>query len=304
MRWQKLGRVYVASGRHGWDHSHATCPTPLVLPEGAVRVIFAAADSEGVSRLGYVDLDPSDLLKIVNVGSDPSLDIGEDGTFDDNGINPVSLVECDGRLRLYYTGFQRHRKIPYTLFSGVADSTDCGATFRRLQRVPVLDRSDSELYFRTAPCVMRVGDEWHAWYVAGDQWITTPRGAKPVYAVRRAVSADGVNWPAAGKLCMAPDLEKGEIGFGRPFVLAEDGIFKMWYSVRRDWGYTISYAESGDGLAWTERSEKVGIGVSASGWDSEMLCFGSILDIDSGRYMLYNGNGYGRTGFGVAVLDE
>jgi hypothetical protein len=48
---------------------------------------------------------------------------------------------------------------------------------------------------------------------------------------------------------------------------------------------------------------RAGIGVSASGWDSEMIEYPFVFDHAGARYMLYNGNGYGKSGFGIAVLE-
>ena len=35
---------------------------------------------------------------------------------------------------------------------------------------------------------------------------------------------------------------------------------------------------------------------------AEMICYGSRLDYPSGRFLLYNGNAYGKDGFGAARL--
>jgi hypothetical protein len=43
---------------------------------------------------------------------------------------------------------------------------------------------------------------------------------------------------------------------------------------------------------------------SHEGWDSQMLCFPYVIETRSGRYLFYNGNDYGRTGFGVARWAE
>jgi hypothetical protein len=94
-----------------------------------------------------------------------------------------------------------------------------------------------------------------------------------------------------------------EYAFGRPFVLAEDGRYKMWYSVRGD-AYRIGYAVSRDGVRWERQDERAGIDVSDSGWDSEMIEYPWVFDAAGRRYMLYNGNGYGRTGIGLAVREE
>ena len=76
----------------------------------------------------------------------------------------------------------------------------------------------------------------------------------------------------------------------------------MIYSARRlGETYRIYSARSEDGLAWRRDSEPM-IEVAASGWDSEMVCYGSRLDTEHGNFLLYNGNAYGKDGFGAALL--
>ena len=103
-----------------------------------------------------------------------------------------------------------------------------------------------------------------------------------------------------GRVCL--DLATDdEYGFGRPFVLKDEGMFKMWYSIRsRSKGYRLGYAESADGTHWLRKDEQVGLDVSSEGWDSEMICFGCVQPTRYGTYLFYNGNNYGETGFGVA----
>jgi hypothetical protein len=59
-----------------------------------------------------------------------------------------------------------------------------------------------------------------------------------------------------------------------------------------------------DGDNWVRKDDESGIDVSAEGWDSQMICYPFVMDHKGERYMLYNGNGYGRTGFGVAILEK
>lgn len=79
----------------------------------------------------------------------------------------------------------------------------------------------------------------------------------------------------------------------------------MWFSYRSGTGetYRIGYAISSDGKQWKLALNETGIDVSASGWDSEMIEYPFVFDHEGRRYMLYNGNGYGKTGFGLAVLE-
>jgi hypothetical protein len=67
--------------------------------------------------------------------------------------------------------------------------------------------------------------------------------------------------------------------------------------------YRLGYAESPDGLTWSRRDEQVGIEPSASGWDSEMMEYPYVFEHKGRKHMLYNGNGFGESGFGYAVLE-
>ena len=80
----------------------------------------------------------------------------------------------------------------------------------------------------------------------------------------------------------------------------------MWYSYRGQWDiktYQIGYAKSKDGIIWVRKEDQMKhFDVSTEGWDSDMICYPFVFDHKGKRYMLYNGNDYGRTGFGIAEL--
>jgi hypothetical protein len=139
------------------------------------------------------------------------------------------------------------------------------------------------------------------WYAGGDRWIMDGKKELPSYQLRVISSEDGINWDGKSGVCLRP--ENNEFGFGRPAILHNSGSYEIWYSIRyRHKGYRIGFAESLNGTDWDRKDHLVGIDVSERGWDSEMVCFPAIIDANGERYMFYNGNDYGRTGFGVARL--
>ena len=300
MRWRRLGRVYVAQGERDWQQTHAYCPTPLPLADGRLRVLVAFLDADRAGRVGWVDVDPEAPTRVLGVATRPALDIGEAGAFDDSGVTPLSAVRLpDGRVRLYYAGWQLGVRVRYFLFTGLAESEDDGETFHRVARAPVLDRSDGELHVSTGGHVRPDGEGWRMWYAGGSEW----RSDKPRYALRHVRSRDGVIWPGEGEEVLAPQGED-ELGFGRPGVLMQDDRWRMWYSLRTlSLGYRLGYAESGDGEAWERRDAEAGLDPAPSGWDSEMVCLSALQVTPAGILLLYNGNNYGETGFGVAVAE-
>ena len=74
----------------------------------------------------------------------------------------------------------------------------------------------------------------------------------------------------------------------------------MWYSVRGG-AYRLGYAESTDGIVWERKDDRAGLPVSQDGWDSEMITYPVVFRHRDTLQMLYNGNGYGRTGIGLAT---
>jgi len=303
MKWIKKGLVHAPSSYLWWAKTHAYVPTAEVLDD-CIRVYFASWDENRFGRIGVVDLDiddPSDVLRIV---TEPILDIGTLGTFDDCGVTPSCVVSVEGVKYLYYIGWQRTERVPYMLFTGLAFSVD-GANFTRYCEVPILDRTPIEPFSRSAPCVLVEDGIWKMWYWSCIRWTEDNKTLRYYNAIRYVESDDGINWHSDPHICILPEGPM-DYAAGRPWVMKDGDLYRMWYSIRSDARipYRLGYAESPDGLHWTRKDNEVGITVSESGWDSEMICFSSVVDAGGKRYMFYNGNNHGEGGFGYAVLEE
>jgi predicted GH43/DUF377 family glycosyl hydrolase len=302
MEWQKKGRIYVPDGSMWWAKKYAFPPTPHFLNDEVLRLYVAFCDENTVGRIGYVDVLAANPSEIVKVSTEPVLDTGTPGAFDENGILPTSIVPVDGELYLYYVGYQLGMKVRYYQFEGLAISKDGGETFQRRLKVPVTDRSDAEMLNRTSAFVRRRNGVFEMWYVGGSEWTTVGDKALPTYNIRYLTSDDGINWGPEGKVCIDYKNDD-EHAFGKPFILEDGNLQRMFYSVRtRSKGYRLGYAESTDGLSWERKDDEVGIDVSATGWDSEMIAYSSIVRHQDKVYMFYNGNNLGASGFGYAEL--
>jgi len=125
----------------------------------------------------------------------------------------------------------------------------------------------------------------------------------PRYNIRYAESPDGIHLNKEFEVCV--DMSAGEYRVGRPYVIKRDGIYCMFYGAgTKEEGYRLAYAESPDGRQWTRKDSEVGIDVSESGWDSRMQAYPAIVSTGSQTYLFYNGNDYGREGFGYAILTD
>ncbi len=304
MEWKKLGLIYVPDGSLWWAKSHAMIPTPVLLDSSTIRVYITCCDESGIGRIGYVDVNASDPTEVVDVCAEPLLDIGKPGTFDENGALVCSVLKTDNDdMFLYYAGFELGTKIRYRLLTGLAVSEKGSNNFIRVKQVPVLERSDQELFFRGGPFALQNKSGFEMWYVAGSEWEEVRGVEKPVYEIRHITSMNGVDWPAEGRTCIKIE-RKDEHGFGRPYVADVNDKRLMFYSVRRKDldSYRLGYAELSDENNWVRKDDEVGIDVSAEGWDSEMICYAAVFTHNQKCYMFYNGNNFGQSGFGVAIL--
>lgn len=306
MRWKKLGLVYAPDGSLPWAKSHAMIPTPVRLNDDVVRVFVTFCDNLGIGRPGYVDVSANNPLEVLGVSDQPLLDLGKPGTFDENGLLACAVTDLgNGRMYMYYVGFELGTKIRYRLLTGLAISDDGGATFARYSPTPVLERSATEMYFRGGPYCLHIKQCFHLWYVAGSEWTEVDGKSMPVYDIRYAESSDGVHWPDQGEVQIAI-TDPDEHGFGRPCVIPKpDGGYRMFYSVRRrSFGaYRLGYAESSDGRVWERMDDKLNLDVTPGSFDSNAIMYAAPLELDGKLYVFYNGNDFGRDGFAVARLE-
>jgi len=219
--------------------------------------------------------------------------------FDDAGAMATWLVARDTQLYLYYIGWNRSLAVPFRNALGLAVSEDGGHTFRRYAAGPVLDRSIHDPAFTASAAVLVEQGLWRMWYLSCIGWENTPAGLRHKYHLKYAVSADGIDWRRDGRVAI-DFRDQSEYAISRPSVLHERGCYTMWYSYRGS-SYRIGMAHSADGLCWQRDDRAVGIDVSPSGWDDQMIEYPHVFRHRDRRYMLYNGNDYGKTGIGLAV---
>lgn len=315
-RWEKLGRVFDPTEVKGfdWMKEFAQAPCTLLFDD-RVRVYFSCRgkpDSLGryVSRCAYVDLNRANLFEVVKVSPKPVLGLGELGTFDEFGTYPVSVVKDGADVVAFYGGWTRCETVPFDVAIGCAVSHDNGDTFGKLGKGPMLSYSYDEPFVLSGPKVRRFGDRWYLWYIAGRKWAAFDGRPEPIYKIRMAMSCDGRAWEKWHR-DLIPDRLGDDEAQASPDVLAWNGRYHMFYCYRqgsdyrrnRDRSYRIGYAVSHDLVNWTRDDSKAGIDVSEKGWDSEMVAYPHVFELDDQLFLLYLGNEVGRHGFGLARLD-
>lgn len=303
MNWGEKSLLLTKKEFPIWGKESAMLPTPIQLSEDLIRVYTTFCDEKNVGRIGYFDINPDDPLSVINISTEPVLNIGEAGSFDDNGVAACSVVKVGQLLYMYYAGFEICKNIRYRILTGLAISSDGGNTFIRHSQTPILERSDDELYFRCGPFVKHINNKFHMWYVGGSSWATHNNQTLPVYDLRYIESDDGLQWPSKGRVVMHI-TDKDEHGFGRPYIVSETDLtaqYQLHYSIRKisHGAYRLGFATSADGLNWDRKDDELNLDVSTEGFDSKAIMFAAPLKLNNKQWLLYNGNGFGKDGVAI-----
>jgi hypothetical protein len=300
MVWRRLGLVFAADGTLPWAQSHAALPAPFHLGGDTFRIFYSSRDAQRRSHVGWVDVEVSESPRVLDVASEPALAPGEDGTFDDSGIGIGCIVGSEQGPSIYYMGWNLGVRSPWRNAIGLARSPTPSGVFERFSPGPILDRSPADPYTLSYPCVLRFGPEdWRMWY--GSNLAPTVGNTDMQHAIKLARSVDGVNWTRDGKTVVG-FAEKAEYALARPSVTRVDNGLLMCFACRGE-RYRIGAASSDDGVTWTRLDAVMGLGPAGNGWESEMTCYPALFWHRDRLWLAYNGNGYGVTGFGLAVWE-
>lgn len=299
IRWKKVGLFLEPQRDKWWSLTHAMIPTPEAMGGGVFRIYYSGRNQQNQSHIAWADVSLEEPFRVLGYSDGPVLSPGPLGCFDDNGVTPSCVIDIgNGEKALYYIGWNPGSTVRMHLFGGLAISSDNGQTFQRWSNAPILERSRTDPYLNTAPWVVKAENEFRIYYVSGHEWIHKDL---PRYNIKVARSDDGKVWHRGGRVCI-DFKDKTENALARPYVIFDDGIWKMWFGYKGD-AYRLGYAESHDGLSWVRRDDLAGVGVSPSGFDSEMIEYAAIVKHDGRHFMFYNGNNYGFDGIGLAVSE-
>jgi hypothetical protein len=315
-KWKKLGLIFDPTKYKGrsWMKEFAQAPSVLVF-EKYIRVYFSCRpkpdkNKQYVSYTGYVDLNRSNLFEVLNISKKPILELGELGTFDEFGIYPTSVIKIKNDIFAYYAGWTRCESVPFNVAIGIAVSHDSGNTFQRLGNGPLFSYNSSEPFLVGGPKIRMFNGVFYLWYLCGKKWLENNGKPEQVHKIRMAKSIDGFNWVRLNRDLIENKIEENECQ-ASPDVFFYKGRYHMFFSYRysvdyrgKEKGYRIGYAYSDDMTNWTRDDDSVGINISKNEWDSEMISYPHVFELDKNIYMLYLGNQVGRYGFGLAKLES
>jgi hypothetical protein len=317
MKWKKLGKIFDPT-QHKLPNNcleYTQSPQTLVFDD-FVRVYFSTRQRDEktgkfFSHIAFAEFDKT-FSKLLRISDKTVIPLGALGTFDEHGIFPINLLRDNGRVLAYTCGWSRRVSVPVETGTGLAFSDDEGLTFKKLGDGPIMSSSLNEPFLVGDSFVQKYNGVYHMWYMYGERWIDNPyEETARVYKVGHATSSDGINWDREGRQIIEDKLNVDECQ-ALPTVIEKNGRYHMFFCYRQAIGfrkdktkaYRIGYAYSDDLVNWTRDDENIGIDVSENDWDSDMMCYPHVFSVDDRIYLLYNGNEFGRYGFGVALLED
>jgi predicted GH43/DUF377 family glycosyl hydrolase len=258
----------------------------------------------------FIDMDHS-MKRVLRVSTKPLIALGNRGSFDEHGIFPISPLRVGSQIWAYTTGWTRRRAVATDSGIGLAISDDEGETFTKYSEGPVLGPSLYEPFLVSDGFVLRHEGQFHMWYIYGKRWIQAEEGSTPdrVYKIAHATSNDGRRWVPSGKQVILDWLGTDECQ-ALPTVIQHDGRWLMVFCYREatDFrsnparGYRLGCATSNDLLSWAREDLTLAGDSRPTSWDTDMQCYPHLVRVGERLCLLYNGNEFGRYGFGLAEL--
>ncbi|WP_436399661.1 hypothetical protein [Roseobacter sp. S98] len=305
-KWRKLGRIYSADiALHPKLLSHAANPLPVLLQGNVFRIFFSARDIQNRSSVGAIDFDLV-ARRLVTVHSEPFFKHGDQGSFFADGVSIGNCYEADGQVYMLFMGWQAPNDGHWRGDIGrISVNDDLQLTLDGSTDYPFMASDAEDPISLSYPWVLPGPKQgFDMWYGSTISW--TSGNDEMVHVIKHASSEDGHAWKRNG--IAVPFQEGVAQAFSRPSVIRKaDGSLEMWFSYRSGTGtpYRIGYAQSFDhGQTWKLALNFAGLSVSEHGWDSEMIEYPYVFEHNGQMYMLYNGNGYGKTGIGLAILEN
>ncbi|AQM18530.1 MULTISPECIES: hypothetical protein [Vibrio] len=304
--WEKKGLIF-SFDKYGTGY--AQDPFIDMVSDDVWRVYFSARTQDVVSLPFCVDVEANNPSNVLKVYEEPLFLPGQSGTFDDTGITMTSIVNVGKEKYIYYCGWNKKVTVSYSLSIGLAIVREDGRV-EKMYEGPILERSIHDPIAVSAPCVIYDEGIFKLWYITFTSWKEYDGRKEPTFVIKYATSNDGIKWETNTDICIDSTYE-GE-SFARPWVIKDKGIYKMWFSSRGPEGYRetdgqhyeLDYAESLDGKTWERKTDKFKLVGESDGWDAGMTAYATVVKGKDNYFMLYNGNDFGKTGFGYATSKD
>ena len=302
MNWKKLGNIYdprKINGKHYKLSSHASNPTPMRIDENIYRIYFSGRDIYNRSSISAFDFNIKK-MEIIKDFHQPLFSFGPKDSYYSHGVSPCCFYKVKNVLYLLFMGWHVPKNQHWEGQIGRLKVEKNGSLAYE-DKNPILPKNTEDPISLSYPFIWKKSEsEYLIWYGSTISWDCG--NGEMLHIIKGASSKDGVHWDSNNS---ALQYSIGKLqAFSRPTIIKKNRYLEMWFSYRKNKNtkYRIGYAYTKNYKDWTIRNEIVGIDVSKNGWDDDMVCYPYVFEHQGAKYMLYNGNGFGKTGIGIATL--
>lgn len=300
MKWIKLGKLYNLEKINNYLTTHVSNPMPVLLSNDTYRIFYSGRDENNKSSIGYVDIDIIK-KKIIEVCNKECFKFSDDeNSFFSHGVSIGNFYRSIHNYVLFM-GWKIEKNQHWKGYIGRLKLESDNLNFKLVGTEPFIKLDQEDKISISYPWVMKDNDIYKMWYGSTISWDAG--NGEMLHIIKYATSFDGEEWIKHG-LAIPYEIGLAQ-AFSHPTVIKVEGVYHMWFSFRSGTGqtYRIGYANSIDGIKW-KRSDELSLDVSINGWDSEMTCYPYVFKHKEFYYMLYNGNEFGKSGFGLAILSK
>ena len=308
MKQQDYGRIFIPQ-EYGIEY--AKSPQAIIFDD-FVRIYFSyCVPDHGklISKVGFLDYDKS-FHKIRRVVTEVIKDAVL-GAFDEHGIFPFSPFRDGHTVKAITCGWSRRQSVSVEGGLGLAVSYNDGETFERVGDGPVLTAWLHEPFLIADGFVVKMSESnYKMFYIYGTGWHRYQGFRQPerTYRIAAAESDNLLEWKRNGRQLIPEKFS--EEAQALPTVVKWRGLWHMFFCYRhtvdfRDNSrnaYRIGYAYSKDLENWMRDDDKISIPLEE--WCGEMQCYPNAFVMEGDLYLLYNGNHFGKNGFGLLKWEK
>lgn len=299
-RWDKIGLIYTLDDNIKSEFllTHASNPTAVEIKDGLFRVFFSGRDAKNRSSISAFDLD-MESFQVVNDFKKPLLEFDPNSSFFPDGISCSSVYKVKNIQYLTFMGWINKENEHWR---GLIGRVRLGSELEILKGSSeiLLNLSDFDKVSLSYPFIIFENGLYKMYYGSTVEWKY--ENNEMLHVINYAESKDGHNFNPKG--LAFPYISGVAQAFSRPTILIQGNEMHAWFSYRGGNGdkYKIGYAVSNESNSWKLELSKNTIFTSNEGWDSEMVEYPYVFQYKKETFMLYNGNQYGKTGIGLAVM--